>query len=230
LITLYRTLGGPVDQSLDYMSLGSTDRTTQGGNMTNDAGEGAVHRRDARATRDRLLQSARRRFAVLGYERTTTRDIAADAGVNISLINRYFGSKEGLYVEVLNESTRLFTPLTGERTGRRDVLDMLLASLKPEAWPEYGNEHPVMLMVRQPADDPATRNLRRQTLLAGMAEIERSLIGSGPEDPGERRLRAEMVLALYFGMVILRGLLPDEPLSSAGTEQLRAELLRVVGA
>lgn len=198
--------------------------------MTRDAGDGAAHRRrDAGATRDRLLQSARRRFAVLGYDRTTTRDIAADAGVNISLINRYFGSKEGLYVEVLNESTRLFTPQTGGRTDRRDVLDMLLASLKPEAWPEYGNEHPVMLMVREPADDPATQNLRRETLLAGIAEVERSLIASGPDDADQRRLRAEMVVALYFGMVILRGLLPDEPLSSAGAAELRAEILRIVG-
>jgi AcrR family transcriptional regulator len=198
--------------------------------MTDNAGDRATHRRDAHATRDRLLQSARRRFAILGYERTTTRDIAADAGVNLSLISRYFGSKEGLYIEVLNESTRLFTPPAGGQTDRRDVLDMLLASLKPEAWPEYGNEHPVMLMVRQPSDDPATRSLRRQTLLAGIAEVERSLIASGPDDAGDRRLRAEMVVALYFGMVILRGLLPDEPLSSAGTDELRAELLRIVGA
>ncbi len=202
--------------------------------MTNDDGNGAVHRRDARATRDRLLRSARRRFAILGYERTTTRDIAAGAGVNISLINRYFGSKEGLYLEVLNESTRLFTPAAtdaaGGRTDRRAVLDMLLASLEPEAWPEYGNEHPVMLMVRQAADDPASRRLRRETLLAGIAQVERSLIASGPDDQGDRRLRAEMVVALYFGMVILRGLLPDEPVSSASTEELRAELVRVVGA
>lgn len=198
--------------------------------MTNGADEGAVHRRDAQATRDRLLQSARRRFAVLGYERTTTRDIAADAGVNISLINRYFGSKEGLYVEVLNEAKRLFTQPATDPADRGDVLDMLLASLKPEAWPEYGNEHPVMLMVRQPSDDPATRSLRRQTLLAGVAEVERSLITSGQDEPADSRLRAEMVVALYFGMVILRGLLPDEPLSSASNEELRAELLRVVGA
>lgn len=197
--------------------------------MTNQPDDGAAHRRDARATRDRLLQAARRRFAVLGYERTTTRDVAADAGVNISLINRYFDSKEGLYVEVLNESTTLFTPTDTEGpTDRRDLLDMLLASLEPEAWPEYGNEHPVMLMVRQATSDPATQNLRRETLLAGIADVERRLRASEPDGLRDRRLRAEMVVALYFGMVILRGLLPNEPLSSASKEELRAELMRIL--
>jgi AcrR family transcriptional regulator len=202
---------------------------------TNGAGGGATPRRNARATRDRLLHAARRRFAVLGYERTTTRDIAADAGVNISLINRYFGSKEGLYVEVLNESTRLFTravtaaDATDATADTDDILDMLLASLHTDAWPEYGNEHPVMLMVRQAAADQATERLRRQSLLTGIAEVERSLVVQGLGGAQRRRLRAEMIVSLYVGMVVLRGLLPDEPLSVAGAQELRAELLRVVG-
>ena len=43
--------------------------------------ERPVRRRNPQATRDRLLAAARRRFAGLGYERTTLRDVAADADV-----------------------------------------------------------------------------------------------------------------------------------------------------
>ena len=50
--------------------------------------------RDAANTRRLLLSSARRRFAQDGYSATRVRDIAADAGVNVALINRYFSSKE----------------------------------------------------------------------------------------------------------------------------------------
>ena len=53
--------------------------------------------RDAVNTRRLLLEAARRRFAHDGYGATTSRDIAADAGVNVALINRYFVSKEGLF-------------------------------------------------------------------------------------------------------------------------------------
>lgn len=203
--------------------------------MPNDDGNGATHHRDAQVTRNRLLQAARRRFAVFGYDRTTTRDIAADAGVNISLIKRYFGSKQGLFVEVLNESSRLFTRAAGPpgETDRpadpRDLVDMLMASLHTNAWPDFGDEHPIMLMVRHAATDPATVRLRRQSMLTGIAEVERAL-PAGAGTAQHRRLRAEMIVALYIGMVVLRGLLPDEPLAAAGPDELRAALLRFVSA
>src|SRR6187401_3364537 len=53
--------------------------------------------RDANATRRALIRAARRRFATEGYRATTVRHIAADVGVNVALINRYFDSKEGLF-------------------------------------------------------------------------------------------------------------------------------------
>ena len=58
---------------------------------------GGRRRRDAAATRQELLQAARSRFIRLGYDRTTLRDVAADVGVNLALIKRYFDSKEGLF-------------------------------------------------------------------------------------------------------------------------------------
>ncbi len=54
-------------------------------------------RRDAAETRNLLLTAARSRFAANGYTATTVREIADDAGVNVSLISRYFSSKEGLF-------------------------------------------------------------------------------------------------------------------------------------
>lgn len=45
------------------------------------------------ATREALLQAAHSRFIRLGYDRTTLRDVAADVGVNLALIKRYFDSK-----------------------------------------------------------------------------------------------------------------------------------------
>src|ERR1700712_5539888 len=83
--------------TLDYM--GHT-----GGMPKSTAPRDAHRPRDAEATRSALLHAAMRRFTVLGYERTTTRDIARDAQVNVSLINRYFGSKDGLFAAVMRES------------------------------------------------------------------------------------------------------------------------------
>src|SRR5215472_8916587 len=48
-------------------------------------------------TREAILDAARRRFAEGGYEQTSIRAIAADAGVNSALVMHFFGSKEALF-------------------------------------------------------------------------------------------------------------------------------------
>ncbi|WP_394781730.1 TetR family transcriptional regulator [Undibacterium sp.] len=63
--------------------------------------------RNAGETRARILAAARRRFSRESYENVGTRDIAADAGVDAALVNRYFGSKEKLFAEVLDGGFRL---------------------------------------------------------------------------------------------------------------------------
>src|ERR1700687_1323838 len=65
-----------------------------------------TRRRDADATRAAILAAAKVQFARAGYEGAYLRDIAVEAGVDAALINRYFGSKEGLFAAVLKESIR----------------------------------------------------------------------------------------------------------------------------
>jgi len=64
-------------------------------------------KRDAPATRRRLLDSAERELAQRGYVAARLKDIAASAGVQITLIHHHFGDKEGLYRAVLD---RLLSP------------------------------------------------------------------------------------------------------------------------
>jgi AcrR family transcriptional regulator len=59
---------------------------------------------DSKKTKDSrscLIHSASKLFAKLGLDKTSTRDIAQDSKVNISMISYHFGGKEGLYKQVL---------------------------------------------------------------------------------------------------------------------------------
>ena len=56
---------------------------------------GAV--RPAEETRARLLQAGLRLFALQGYSKTSTRELAEAAGANVASISYYFGDKAGLY-------------------------------------------------------------------------------------------------------------------------------------
>ena len=51
--------------------------------------------------RERLLTEASRIFALKGFDKASTREIAQAAGANIGLIAYYFGDKLGLYREVM---------------------------------------------------------------------------------------------------------------------------------
>jgi AcrR family transcriptional regulator len=60
-----------------------------------------VKRRDAAATRARILQAAMQEFAAKGLDATRIEDIADQAGANRRMTYYYFGSKEGLYLAAL---------------------------------------------------------------------------------------------------------------------------------
>ena len=48
-------------------------------------------------TRRAILDAARSAFAAHGYDQTTIRGVAAAAGVDASMVMRYFGSKAWLF-------------------------------------------------------------------------------------------------------------------------------------
>jgi AcrR family transcriptional regulator len=52
-------------------------------------------------TRDRILDSARKLFSENGFEKTTTRDIAAAAGIASGTLFNYFRSKEALAMTIV---------------------------------------------------------------------------------------------------------------------------------
>ena len=60
-------------------------------------------RHDAEPTRARLLRSGLQLFAQQGFAKTSTRELAEHAGVNIAAISYYFGDKAGLYRAVFFE-------------------------------------------------------------------------------------------------------------------------------
>jgi len=63
-----------------------------------------VRRRNAETTRAAILEAAMRQFAHRGYDVAVLREIAGEAGVDVALVKRYFGGKEGLFVEALRAS------------------------------------------------------------------------------------------------------------------------------
>lgn len=96
--------------------------------MSDTAGNLRTRRRSRRprgnwrspAGRERMLETAMRRFAEHGYHRTRVEDIADDLGVAKGSIFLHFKSKEGLFLEVYKRAT---TTLKRYLDAPRHVLD-----------------------------------------------------------------------------------------------------------
>ena len=72
-----------------------------------------------------LIEAGLKLFGTKGFDATSTRELAAEAGVNIALIAYHFGGKEGLRQAIVGECGRRMTAVAG--------LPMVPEDLPPEA-------------------------------------------------------------------------------------------------
>lgn len=69
------------------------------------------------STEDKIKEAARKLFTSSGFAAVTTRDIAAEAGINQALLHYYFRSKEKLFEIIMLENLNRFV------AGVRDVIN-----------------------------------------------------------------------------------------------------------
>ncbi|TMR11482.1 TetR/AcrR family transcriptional regulator, partial [Nonomuraea zeae] len=150
--------------------------------MTSEGESEVARKRDREATRERLLETARVRFAREGYDATSVRDIAGDAGVDATLIFRYFGSKK-----------QLFDAATAAPEIPHDLLDgppeelvaRMVRSVVFADWSAYGGEHPLVAMLRSSAHEDARLRIRQEvcdTYVRVLADLAEAGDGGKPGD------------------------------------------------
>lgn len=175
-------------------------------------------RRDAAATRTALLTAAQALMARHGVEGTSTRDVAAAAGVNQALVYRYFGSKEKLFAEAATASAQApddiitNTPLAELP---RVLLNRVLALAE-------ARESAELATLVSAANDEAVRTVIRhrieETFGARLAERL-----PGPD----AQLRAELLASIIVGVGFLRHKIGTATMSKADPETLAAYVDRM---
>jgi AcrR family transcriptional regulator len=181
--------------------------------------EASPRRRDAAASRDRLLKAASELFADRGYDRTTARDIGERAGVDPTMIARYFGGKAQLYIAVLRSQE--------ESDHFADLLEVDRLSAMLHRIGDRG-PGPIFGAALRPYDDDDAQ-------AAAMAELERRVVGplrerlirEGVTEPA---LRAELLAAAFIGVIIGRDAGTLKHLAEASTTQLLEILQDLLGA
>jgi AcrR family transcriptional regulator len=170
--------------------------------------------RNAAATREAILQSARQAFAQAGYAGAGVREIARGAGVTAMLVNRYFGSKERLFAEAIAASmatTGVLAPqiVSGSVSGK-EIAAALVGITKADAAPLEGFQ----IMLRSAASESAARIGREQVERHHQQHIAAALPGALAEQ------RAGVILSLIVGFQLMRQMLELRALAKADASAL----------
>lgn len=168
-------------------------------------------KRDAQATRKALLVAAQSEFQRAGYEGASTRTIATEAGCNVALISRYFGSKKGLFEAVMGACFDL-SPL---KTLPRDEMISALVDIALEKAQMKSEFDPMVVAIRSSGSDESLDIISNQ-LGNPMVEELASILGG--EDA---RQKAGVVLSIISGVFVGRVAIGAEALSSNADEKIR---------
>jgi AcrR family transcriptional regulator len=165
--------------------------------------------RSAKA-RAAILEAAARRFASDGYDRTTIRAVATDAGVDPSMVIRYFTSKADLfYASSWTGNSPTIEPRPGADFAQR------YAEIFVDVW-EGGQSALVALLRAAPTHAEATEQLQG-VLNRQFLPVFREAF---PDTPDIDR-RAALVLSQTIGMAYCRYLLRLEPLASMSRDEIQ---------
>ncbi|MEU8251381.1 TetR family transcriptional regulator [Nonomuraea sp. NPDC048916] len=168
--------------------------------------------RDRAATRGRLLAAARSLFAEHGYEHVTVRMIAAAADANIALVGRYFGSKAGLFGEVLAGEPTISRVLDGDPEGLpRRLAEHTARRMHTDP------ENPILRCLERSAGHPEIQDLVHGRVRTALVDPLATFLG-GPDAQARARLAVAVILG---GGALRRHLGPEEP-TPADVERLTA--------
>jgi AcrR family transcriptional regulator len=176
-------------------------------------------RKGSGSSRQAVLDAARARFASDGFAATTMRRVAADAGVDVSMVMQFFRSKDELFAAVMNIPDSALEKLGAVFEGTDNQLGERVVRAFLQAWEGAPEEsEPLMAMLRNAmVNEQARQHLRDY--------IESRLMTGGSESLGpDARLRAGLALSMLVGLVTGRQIIGVPVLAAADRETLVAML------
>jgi AcrR family transcriptional regulator len=171
-------------------------------------------------TRARILSAAKARFAADGYQKATIRAIAADAGIDPSMVMRYYGNKAKLFAAAVDVDLRLpdLTAIPKRHLGQTLVAHFL------RRWEGDPTDDALLMLLRSAATDDLAAERLRTIFRDQLAPAVISLIG----DPAEAAQRAGLVSTQMLGLALCRNILRLPPVAALDPETVVARIAPTV--
>lgn len=156
-------------------------------------------------TRNAILAAARTFFSERGFERTTVRDIAAEALIDPAMVIRYFGSKEALFAE----SAVLELDLPNLRDTEPQDIGVTLVAHFLSLWEgEHANGGFPVLLRSAMSNESAAERLRS----IFSRQVAPAIAPLGSAATASRR--AGLVASQLLGLALCRYILRLEPVAT----------------
>jgi AcrR family transcriptional regulator len=167
-------------------------------------------------TKSSILEAARNAFAEKGYDKSSIRGIAADAGVDPALVHHYFGTKEKLFLATINAPINPGELIPQALQGPPGEAGIRLIRLALGVWDSPAGAA-ALAIFRSALSNEWTARLLREFVVT---QILRRAIGEFIMDPAEAPMRSSLVATQIAGLMVARYVLKLEPLASADAEVL----------
>jgi AcrR family transcriptional regulator len=166
------------------------------------------------ATKAAILAAAREQFAASGYQAATIRSIATAAGIDPSMVMRYYGNKEGLFAAAAEFDLQLpdLQALPREGVG---------AALVAHFMDRWEDDEALMALLRTAVTNEAAAERMRSMFASQVAPAIARLLGL-PRSAAA--LRAGLVATQLLGLALCRYVLKLPPVVGLS----RAEVVRRV--
>ncbi|WP_188193555.1 TetR/AcrR family transcriptional regulator [Nonomuraea sp. SYSU D8015] len=170
-------------------------------------------------TREQILAAAAAAFSAGGYEATSMRQVAADAGVDPALVRRFFGSKEQLFGAVMASVFQVEDAVGMLIEGPRSKVGERLAGFVLDLLGDVERPGPLLGLIRSGATSEQAAAVAREFLAKNMlGEVTRSLGVDHAE------MRAALAASQLVGFAITRYAVRADALVTAERSQLVAWL------
>jgi AcrR family transcriptional regulator len=163
-------------------------------------------------TRRAILGAARATFAARGYEQTTIRAVAARAGVDASMVMRYFRSKAGLFTAAVTMDLQV-PDLRSVPAGRRGEL---LVRHFISRWEDPLHDDEMIALLRTGVTSETVAG-RLQAVLGQL--ITEPIAALAYEQAAER---STLIATQLLGLALCRYILRFEPLASLPADDVVA--------
>ena len=169
-------------------------------------------------SRQVILEAARARFAKDGYAGATIRKIAADSGVDASLVMQFFGSKDDLFREVMAITPSALMRISEAFEGPANTLGERVTRAFLQVWDADPPEsEPFIAMLRAAiSNEQASAQLREL--------IQTRVVHDLGSRNADMTVRVEIVSSMLIGLIVGRHIVHVVGI----VEQDRESLVRVV--